>query len=256
MLRKLHEGHQGIQRCRMRAKISVWWPGISSQIEKLVNMCSHCTKYSNPRKEPMMPSTLPDYPWQKIATDLCTLNGHTYIVAVDYFSRYPEVVKLASTTSQNIIIMLKTVFARYGIPEEVVSDNGPQYTSQEFGDFAKKYNFKHTTSSPYYPQSNGQAERAIQTVKKLLKEAMEPHLSLLVYHSTPLPWCGISPAELLLGRQIHSNLPQLKDSLIPAWPYLEKFRILEAEFKQQQAKNCNTRHQARPLPNIPPQTDV
>ena len=94
-----------------------------------------------------MPSTLPAYPWQKIGTDLFALDGTTYLLAVDYFSRYPEVVKLTSTTSQSAINALKSLFSRYGIPEEVVSDNGPQYDSHEFAAFAKYYSFCHTTSS-------------------------------------------------------------------------------------------------------------
>ena len=159
-----------------------------------------------------MPSTLPAYPWQKIGTDLFALDGTMYLLAVDYFSRYPEVLKLTSTTSQSDINALKSLFSRYGIPEEVVSDNGLQYDSHEFAAFAKSYSFCHTTSSPHYPQSNGHAERAVQTIKKLLKGAEDPYLALLTYRSTPLPWCGLSPAELLMGRQIRSNLPQLSET--------------------------------------------
>ena len=80
-------------------------------------------------------------------------DGMTYLIAVDYFSRYPEVVKLTTVTSQSVITALKSLFSRHGIPEEVVSDNGPQYSSQEFTDFSKAYNFRHTTSSPYIPQA-------------------------------------------------------------------------------------------------------
>ena len=75
-----------------------------------------------------MPSELPAYPWQKVGTDLFLLNGATYVVIVDYFSRYPEVIKLASTTSRSVIVALQSTFARHGIPEIVVSDNGPQYS--------------------------------------------------------------------------------------------------------------------------------
>ena len=77
-------------------------------------------------------------------TDLLALDGTMYLLAVDYFSRYPEVVKLTSTTSQSAINALKSLFSRYGIPEEVVSDNGPQYDSHEFAAFAKSYSFCHT----------------------------------------------------------------------------------------------------------------
>ena len=255
-LRKLHEGHQGIERCRLRARTSVWWPGLSSQIDKLVKSCPHCTKESTPRKEPLMPTALPDYPWQKIGTDLFSLNGMTYVIASDYFSRFPEVIKLATTTSSSVISALKSLFSRYGIPEEVISDNGPQYASQEFCDFAKEYGFKHTTSSPHFPQSNGHAERAVQTAKNLLKGSKDPHMSLLSYRSTPLPWCGLSPAELLMGRHLRSNIPQTTESLTPKWPYLNEFRRSNRELKQRQKEDYDNRHGTRPLIDIPDDTKV
>lgn len=114
------------------------------------------------------------------------LKDNTYLIVVDYYSRFPEVVQL---TSQDIIKALKAGFAQYGIPEALVSDNGPQYSSIEFAQFADSYGFEHSTSSSYYPQSNGFAER---TVKKLLKESADTCLALLSYHTTPLPWCGWS----------------------------------------------------------------
>ena len=96
-------------------------------------------------------------------------------------SRYIEVIKLKSTTSQAIIQALQSVFSRHGIPETVVSDNGPQYSSNEFDTFAKRYNFVHITSSPLFPQSNGQVERAVQTVKRLLNQSDDPYMALLTY---------------------------------------------------------------------------
>ena len=255
-LNKLHKGHQGIERCRLRARMSVWWPGISHQIEQMVKHCSHCTRETTPRKEPLMPTALPEYPWQKIGTDLFSLNGSNYLLAADYFSRFPEVIKLTSTTSASIISALKSIFSRYGIPEEVVSDNGPQYSSHEFRDFAKEYNFNHTTSSPHFPQSNGHAERAVQTAKKLLKGSDDLYLSLLSYRSTPLTWCGLSPAELLMGRQIRSNLPQTSDAFKPQWPYLSDFRQSNRKLKAKQKANYDSRHGTRPLAEIPDDTPV
>ena len=108
-----------------------------------------------------------------------------------------------------------------------MSNNGQQYGSQEFADFATSYAFVHTTSSPYFQQSNGHVERAVQTVKNLLKDAGDPYLALLAYRSTPLPWCGLSPAELLMGRQIQSNLPQLTETLTPKWLFLKEFRAAD-----------------------------
>ena len=96
---RVHEGHQGIERCRTRAKCSVWWPGISKQLTEAVSNCQVCARDASPRKEPLMPTPLPEYPWQVIGSDLFVLEGNNYLLVVDYFSRYPEVIKLSSTVS-------------------------------------------------------------------------------------------------------------------------------------------------------------
>ena len=186
-LLKIYEGHQGMQRCHLPATSAVWWPGISWQIDDFVQRCSVCVKHSTPRQEPMIPTKFPDYPWQRVASDLFFLRGVNHLVVVDYFSRYPEVIKLKSTTSGSIVEALKAIFSQHGVLETLVSDNGPQYALQEFAEFAKSYDFCHVTSSPYFPQSNGQAERTVQTVKTL-KESSDPYMALLTYRATPLPW--------------------------------------------------------------------
>ena len=256
ILSKIHEGHQGIQKCRLRANTSVWWPGISKHINDLIEQCPTCVKEHTPGKEPLIPTDLPDYPWQKIGTDLFFMNGSNYLVAVDYFSRYFETIKLKSTTSGSIIEGLKSFFSRYGIPEIVVSDNGPQYSSREFAEFAASYQFQHTTSSPLFPQSNGQAERTVQTAKRLLKNAKDPYMALLTYRSTPLAWCNLSPAELFMGRCLRTTLPQVNDQLIPQWKYLETFRKQNKEFKQRQKSAYDRRHRTSSLPPIADDTKV
>ena len=105
---------------------------------------------------------------------------------MDYFSRYPEVIKLKTTTSTAIVEALKSIFSRHGVTETVVRDNGPQYTSQEFASFAGSYDFCHVTSSPLLAQGNGHAERAVKTVKKLFKVLRDPYMALLTYRTTLL----------------------------------------------------------------------
>ena len=109
---KIHEGHQGVERCRERVRSSVWWPGVTSQVKQFVENCRECARVARPRREPLLPTPLPDYPWQVVASDLFELKEEHYLLVVDYFSRYPEVIKLSSTTSSNIIALLKTIFAR------------------------------------------------------------------------------------------------------------------------------------------------
>ena len=155
-----------------------------------------------------MSTSLPDYPWQMVAADLFELNGAKYLTVVDYFSCFPEVVRLSSTTSTVVIVTLKSMFARFGIPEVVRSGNGPQFSSLDFARFANWYGFRHVTSSPRYPQSNGLVERTVQTIKQLFKKTpYDPQMTHLTYHATPLPWCGLSLAELLMGRRIRTPVP-------------------------------------------------
>ena len=249
-MEKIHAGHQGVERCCWRARMSVWWPGVTHHLTQMVQQCKTCAKEAKQRKEPMIPTALPDYPWQIVGTDLCEINGVHYIVTVDYFSRYPEVMKMTSTTSAAVINALKAVFSRHGLPEVLRSDNGPQYASQEFAQFADSYNFKHITSSPLYPQSNGQAERTVQTVKGLLKSE-DPYMALLSYRATPLPWCGLSPAELSMGRKVRTTVPQITKLLTPDWPFVQEFRKKNRDFKDKQKMNYDVRHRVHQQSEIP-----
>ena len=161
VLDKIHTGHQGIQKCRERAKDSMWWPGLSKQLEDLVRECTTCVKARKNHPEPMIPSRVPDRPWRKVGTDLFEFKGQEFVLVVDYLSRYCEVGELKHSTSEEVIQHLKAIFSRHGIPETVISDNGPQYTSAKFVKFAQDWRFSHITSSPKYPQSNGGAERMV-----------------------------------------------------------------------------------------------
>ena len=174
ILGKIHEGHQGITRSRDRARQSVWWPGLSTQLEELVRSCETCCKNQLQRAQPLVPSQLPDLPWQKVGTDLFEWRNKNFLLIVDYYSRYIEIAKLPQTTAEEVILHTKSIFARHGIPEIVFSDNGPQYTADAYEKFACDYQFEHKTSSPYFPQSNGEAERAVKTVKEMLKRSKDP----------------------------------------------------------------------------------
>eukprot|EP00731_Ephydatia_muelleri_P017051 Em0010g149a len=123
-------------------------------------------------------------------------------------------------------------------------------------EFAKSYGFQHTTSSPYYPQGNGQAERTVKTVKTLIQNADDPFLALLNYRATPLPWCNLSPAELLFGCRIRTTIPQLPCQMVPSWPYLQKFRTSDEETKQRQKENYDLRHGVKTLPELEHGTEV
>ncbi len=255
-LEKIHQGHQGIQRCHLRAQNSVWWPGISSQIKETVQLCPTCAEHSLTQYEPMIALPLPDRPWQRLSSDLFELKGTTHLLVVDYYSRYPEVVKLSSLTSGSIATALKSIFSRHGIPETLISDNGPQFDSQEFRDFALSYGFRHITSSPHYPQGNGFAERTVKTVKSALRKAEDPYLALLSYRATPFPWCGLSPTQLLMGRQPRTPLPQADSHLTPQWSFLSSFRQDEKIFREKQRDSYDKRHRVHPQAGLSVGTPV
>ena len=117
--------------------------------------------------------------WQRVGTDLFEWKKTDYLLVVDYYSRFIEVAKLTSTTAASVISHLKSIFARHGIPEVLVSDNGPQYSSAAFQNFSKEYEFSHVTSSPKYPQANGEAERAVKITRQLLEKYATPYLAML-----------------------------------------------------------------------------
>eukprot|EP00731_Ephydatia_muelleri_P017063 Em0010g161a len=170
--------------------------------------------------------------------------------------RYAQIEKEALAIVWALIGILKSVFARFGIPEILVTDKGPQYASKHMAEFAKSYGFQHTTSSPYYPQGNGQAERTVKTVKTLIQNADDPFLALLNYRATPLPWCNLSPAELLFGCRIRTTIPQLPCQMVPSWPYLQKFCTSDEETKQRQKENYDLRHGVKTLPELEHGTEV
>ena len=151
ILDKIHAGHQGIRKCRERARDSVWWPGLSKHIEDTVTICTTCSKQKRNHAEPMMPTTLPERPWQKIGVDLFHHSGKEYIIAVDYYSRFFEIAPLKNNTSESAINHLKASFSHHGIPEIIISDNGPQFSAATFSKFAEEWGSTHLTSSPHYP---------------------------------------------------------------------------------------------------------
>lgn len=211
ILQRIHEGHLGVEKCKRRARDTVYWPGINKDIENMIGRCETCQKFQcKQAREPMLIPDLPTEPWKKVGTDLFHYNGKDYLLVIDYYSNYPEIALLTSTTATSVITHVKSVFARHGIPETVVSDNGPCYNCKEWQQFSMQYGFHHVTSSPQHAQANGKAEKGVHIVKQLLKKATDsksdPYLALLSYRTAPLE-CGLSPAELLMNRKLRTTLP-------------------------------------------------
>ena len=211
-LTDIHAGHQGIVRCQMRARGSVYWPGINADIERLVSQCAICQKHqASQTKEPMEPvmTTIPPHPWHTIGTDLFTLNDENYLIIADYHSKYPIVERLGhDTSSRHVAAVTSHVFSMFGCPNTIISDNGPQFVGSAYQAMTNSYGINHVTSSPHHPRSHGFIERMVRSMKALIKKSPEAtDKAILIYRSTPLGPQTPSPAELLFKRKIHYNLP-------------------------------------------------
>ena len=247
ILEKLHEGHQGITKCRGRTIESLWWPGVNKNIKELIDNYKVCCQTSRVHPEPLIPSEMPQRPWHKIAVDLMEFKKTQYLVMVDYYSRYIELAKLEHTTSEAVINHMKSFLARHGIPETIISDNGPQIASKEFALFAVDYGFSHVTSSPGHASANGEAERAVRTIKELLHAAKDPYIALLNYRSTPLA-DGYSPAELLMSRKLRTKLPVVAENLQASIPNKQDLRKKVEVAKLNMRLNFDSHHTTKPLP--------
>ena len=194
VLKLIHEGHLGLNKCKLHAKETVYWLGLNDQLEKLILTCELCLKYSQSKckEKPTLSlgQEIPLHTWTKLVTDLFHFDGASYLLTVDYTSRFLVVCKLSSMTWQHVANQCKLVFSEYGWPETIISDNGPCYTVEAFTSVMNAYHVNHITSSPHYPQSNGLAEKYVQIVKNLFYKAKEEGKDLfkclMIYHNTTL----------------------------------------------------------------------
>ena len=212
ILEAIHKGHQGRDKCRLRAKATVYWNNINANIERVVASCEICqTHAKSQKKEPLLPKDVPPRPWHTLATDFFTLDEKEYLVITNQYWKFPFVRCMGeSCNSTKLIRYLKELFRMYGIPEFLYSDNGTQFTSYEFQQFVQNWNFTHLTSSPRYVQSNGFAEKFVDIVKTTLIKAkhdkVDPDMSLLCLRTTPISEKIDSPMELLTSRKARANL--------------------------------------------------
>ena len=170
VLRELHETHPGANRMKSLARSYIWWPQMDSQIEQTAKSCSTCQETRpSPPAAPLHPWEWPSKPWSRLHLDFAGPHmGHMFLVIVDAHSKWMDVQLMSSITTAKTVEKLLNVFATHGLPQMIVTDNGPSFTSSEFKDFMSRNGIKHTTSSPYHPSSNGLAERAVQSFKRAL----------------------------------------------------------------------------------------
>eukprot|EP00731_Ephydatia_muelleri_P039008 Em1040g1a len=221
VLEELHKGHPGASRMKSLARGYLWWPGLDTELEHLAKSCIPCQEVKlTPPAAPLHPWVWPSLPWQRIHVDFAgPFLGQQFLIVVDAHSKWPEVIPMASsTTAARTIEALRLLFASYGVPNQLVSDNGPQFVSKEFADFMAGNAVKHIRVAPYHPASNGLAERFVQTFKKAMSAARNDGASLsqklcrflLTYRSTPHATTQVAPCELFLKRTIRTRLDAIR----------------------------------------------
>jgi len=218
VLEELHSQHFGIVRTKALARSYVWFPGIDAALESMIKSCATCQTAQPDPPTTCRPWLYPDVPWHRLHADFAYYQGVNFLIVIDSHSKWPEAIPMTSTSSSRLIQEFQRLFSTHGLPAVLVTDNGPQFVSQEFEDFLVKNGIRHYTSPHYHPSSNGQAERTVQTVKTMLKKIaadkgdFHRQLSnyLLTYRNTPHPTTGASPAELLMKRKLRTRLCLLK----------------------------------------------
>ena len=239
-LEQIHEGHLGIEKCMLKARDSVFWPGISNDIRETVEKCGICQASSSAAKPVGNVSDVPPHAWHTLGTDLFYWNKIDYLVIGDYFSKYLIVRRLPNSSTHVVIKELGLVFTELSRPFVLRSDNRPCYSSREFHNFLSFYQVDHITSSPHYLQSNGFAEALVGIAKKLMEKSVKEgkpwNYGLLQYRTTLISSTLPSPLEMLTGRRPHSALLQLPSSI---GKNMETSRIHQ-ELLRRQSNNTST----------------
>ena len=187
---------------------------MDTDIEVLAKKCVECQQTSSsPATAPLHPWEWPVQPWSRLHLDFAgPFLGRMYLVLVDTHSKWLDVQVMNSITSELTISRLRSIFATHGLPQQIVTDNGPTFTSEAFKEFTKLNGIKHIFSAPYHPSSNGLAERAVQTFKQSLHQMQDGNLTdkiakfLFKYRITPHTTTRVPPAKLLMGRKLRSHL--------------------------------------------------
>ncbi|XP_064478090.1 uncharacterized protein K02A2.6-like [Ornithodoros turicata] len=178
VLSLLHEAHPSMTRMKMLARSYVWWPGLDKDLESTVRSCKICQSVL-PAKTvgPLQPWSYPTRVRQRVHVDYALKDGVNLLVLVDAYSKWVEVFCMNTTTTTSTLKRLDALFASYGYPEELVTDNGPQFASEEFQEFLRQRGIRHTRTPPYHAASNGAAERLVRTTKTaLFKEVLEDRI--------------------------------------------------------------------------------
>ena len=208
LLAELHSVHVGIVRMKAVARSYFWWPGIDKDIELLAKSCQQCQEVSKaPSKENPHPWIFPSEPFERVHIDYAEFHGMYYFLIVDAYSKWVDIYQLSSSTASQTVNCLLSFISTYGIPKTIISDNGPQFTSEHFSLFCRDNGIMHKCTPPYHPASNGQVERVVQELKKALRtrpadvsEKTQLYRFLFSYRNTPHSTTNVAPASLIFRK--------------------------------------------------------
>lgn len=260
ILLRLHEGHMGVNRSLARARLTIYWPRMDQDICELVDNCQHCQdRLPSQQQEPLRSKPRPSRPFQEVAADFAQYGGQQFLITVDCYSDWPDIFLMGTdTTASALIRAVRTLFCRTAAPDVFWSDEGTQFMSAPFQKFLQEWGVQHKTSSPRYPQSNGKAEAAVKSMKKLISGAWRGRSldherllrALMQYRNTPCDRDGKSPAQKLYGRPIQDSLPAHRRSFAPEWQKVtedQEQRNYEESLDKTQSSYDRC---AKPLPDL------
>ncbi|CAG9560835.1 unnamed protein product [Danaus chrysippus] len=243
VLMDLHEPHMGVSKTKAMARSYVWWAGIDEAVEAVCKQCEVCAAEADaPTRHTVNPWPWPSRPWSRIHLDfLGPFQDKIYLILIDARTKWIEVYPVPSTAARYTLNKLEEVFVRWGLPKQMVTDNGPPFTSTDFSKFTNKLGIEHLFSAPYHPASNGAAENAVRTIKKVIRKAIRKkediqsflNTFLLHYRNTEHSTTGESPASLMLGRSLRTKLDLLR-------PDRDK-KVKEAQTRQRKLGTENSR---------------
>ncbi|XP_012939615.1 uncharacterized protein LOC106012147 [Aplysia californica] len=272
ILEGLHSAHQGVSAMELRAQAIVFWPGITNDIQSTRTKCRECNRNA-PSQAPLPtePAFPPCTPFEKIFTDFFEFSGHHNLIVGDRLSGWSEIFSTPSGSphsgARGLIACLRSFFTSFGVPEELSSDRGPEFTASATGEFLQHWGVRHRLSSAYHPQSNGCAEVAVKSAKRLLRCNVGPTGTLnndrqlhamLQLRNTPNPDCNVSPAQIIFGcpiRDVFSFTNRLEKfsnpSINPLWR--EAWALKEAALRTRYTRTAETLNEhVKALPPLSP----
>ena len=256
VLEGLHAGNQGVTGMLANARSRFFWPGLDAAVRQLRLQCRQCNEQAPSQPaEPIIISPPPEMPFEQTVADLFSLEGHTFLAYADRFSGWVEVERLPSHTFRNVRQTFLRWFRTYGVPEEIATDGGPPFNANDYKVFLRTWDVRKRLSSAHYPQSNGRAEAAVKSAKRILLGNIDRATGLLdtdaaakalmSHRNTPAQDTGIPPSVMLFGRLLRDHLPQSNRELRPEWGVIADAR--EAALAKRAVKSCPPGKELEPL---------